>query len=225
MHRFWRRSFRTLALLPAPVVAAGWAHSHVRTFTVRDQRFTAVWPDGRREPIAGSAVRALAVRHGGLDSDPPRVALDERRASVVSADGRLWVQFLVVRYPIARPWALDVFLAEHPEFDNDPGARVFPADFLPVPPARSSRKLQFAHRPIAVMARSGDERVLDVPYTLVFAVAAVPALLVLARSSIRRARAASRRRRGRCTACGYLLTATKDRCPECGTAVPPPPHA
>ena len=49
--------------------------------------------------------------------------------------------------------------------------------------------------------------------------APLPALWLLQRLR-RRWRAARRRRAGQCIGCGYDLRATRDRCPECGTAVP-----
>jgi hypothetical protein len=67
------------------------------------------------------------------------------------------------------------------------------------------------------------------PYTIVVVPhysIAVPGLLcavVLATREASRRRAARRAGAGLCPACGYDLRATPDRCPECGTAIAPPP--
>src|SRR5262249_48361233 len=51
------------------------------------------------------------------------------------------------------------------------------------------------------------------------AMSAVLPVTWLMRRSFQRARQKSRRARGLCTECGYDLRASKDRCPECGTAI------
>lgn len=55
------------------------------------------------------------------------------------------------------------------------------------------------------------------PHWLIIALASVP----LALSGRKWLVVRSRRRTGRCERCGYDLRASGDRCPECGTAVPP----
>ena len=61
-------------------------------------------------------------------------------------------------------------------------------------------------------------RYVNVPYWFLILVTAVWPL-IMARRELRRWR---RFGRGLCPVCGYDLRASTDRCPECGTAVPPP---
>jgi hypothetical protein len=60
------------------------------------------------------------------------------------------------------------------------------------------------------------QRVAVVPYWLTSMLLLLPPLKVT-EAGLRRRRC--RRRRGLCTACGYDLRASRDRCPECGTPI------
>ena len=59
--------------------------------------------------------------------------------------------------------------------------------------------------------------VIAVPYVYPIVLAAVPPALWLGTWAARRRRFG----RGRCVNCGYDLRESRERCPECGTAVPP----
>jgi len=61
----------------------------------------------------------------------------------------------------------------------------------------------------------GLSRYVNVPYWALIVITALPVLALARREWNRR-----RVRAGRCTACGYDLRASPDRCPECGTPVP-----
>lgn len=57
---------------------------------------------------------------------------------------------------------------------------------------------------------------LVLPWWLVVTTAAAVPAVVLTRHALRARRTQSRRAHLRCTACGYDLRASPDRCPECG---------
>jgi hypothetical protein len=65
-----------------------------------------------------------------------------------------------------------------------------------------------------------DGRLYLIPHWFLAMVWAIPPLLWV-RRLLKEQRAARRRRARVCAACGYDLRATRDRCPECGAAVPP----
>ncbi len=56
-------------------------------------------------------------------------------------------------------------------------------------------------------------------WQLSLAAAVLPAIWLTSRSSVWK-KWRSRLKHGRCNTCGYDLRASKDRCPECGTAIP-----
>ena len=62
------------------------------------------------------------------------------------------------------------------------------------------------------------ERTVQVSYWLLLMVSLVPGGIAAYRAA-KAARRDRRRRRGLCVACGYDLRESKDRCPECGTAI------
>jgi hypothetical protein len=69
-------------------------------------------------------------------------------------------------------------------------------------------------------------RVIAVPFYFVTVIAATPVVIC----HLLYRRHGKRVREGRCLSCGYDLRASKDKCPECGTAIvsssttiPPPP--
>jgi hypothetical protein len=53
---------------------------------------------------------------------------------------------------------------------------------------------------------------IQVPWLLITAVVFLPAAMIVIQQFLRQRRVAA----GRCTACGYDLRATPERCPECG---------
>jgi hypothetical protein len=65
----------------------------------------------------------------------------------------------------------------------------------------------------------GEARIYFIPYWLLTLLAALTNL-PLGLLALRRYRLSSRLKQGRCLTCGYDLRASKDRCPECGTAIP-----
>jgi len=72
---------------------------------------------------------------------------------------------------------------------------------------------------VLISVRQAPLRQVLIPYWLLLMLL----LLLPLRGAIRLAHAqvaARRRREGRCEVCGYDLRASKDRCPECGTAIP-----
>jgi hypothetical protein len=69
---------------------------------------------------------------------------------------------------------------------------------------------------------NSDLWAIQFPHALPAAIFAIaPALWLL---NIGRRRRIEKLNQGLCPTCGYDLRATPDRCPECGTRVPPPPE-
>jgi hypothetical protein len=78
---------------------------------------------------------------------------------------------------------------------------------------KSSASAQFGLDRITPSQYRATATLYAIPYWMPAAVAAVPAIVWLAR----RLRARRRTETGRCLRCGYDLRATPGRCPECGT--------
>lgn len=94
-------------------------------------------------------------------------------------------------------------------------ASLFSGGELPIPARRADRTVTIAYHPFGERIT-----VYAVPHWLVGAALAWPAGLWLIRAWHRR-RSTQRGMTGLCRLCGYDLRASRERCPECGTAVTP----
>jgi hypothetical protein len=61
---------------------------------------------------------------------------------------------------------------------------------------------------------------IGIPYWFLLTVTATPPFCYIVRRWLRRRQQTYRLNRGLCLTCGYDLQASKQRCPECGTAIP-----
>jgi hypothetical protein len=89
--------------------------------------------------------------------------------------------------------------------------------------------LQWQREPFKEMYRAFDDRMyhrrwfLQVPFWQLALLLSPPPLWLTTRGILRWRAVRRRAKTGRCKQCGYDLRASKDRCPECGTPIPPAP--
>jgi hypothetical protein len=214
-HRFFRRLFKALACVPACFAIGLWWRSISTYDRFAHELEIATWPDGRRTTVP--SLNRLIL-------DNVRPIYKYRIGRLESCAGELKLTWFSELDDLSYPMALRIFAMEHMDSIHIPQApgivhsssrgHYRPYFKLDAPANGGWSKFSLTSTgDFKIQHHSETSFQAVIPYWWLVILTSLPAAFI----TVPGLRRFYRRKRGRCSRCGYDLRATPDRCPECGT--------